>query len=101
MNDHPLRLSRTNLLLSSHEGVDGDAPVEAGAGDDGRVARAPRHVEAPLRRRGQLAHDLARGRIRVPAEDPVVLAAREEQVRVLLAPRHGKDAPLEDNARPY
>ena len=90
--------SEIHLLLASHERVDGDAAVEAGAGDDGRVARAPRHVEAPLCRRGQLADDLLphRGRVGVPAEDAVVLATGEEQVGVLLAPGHGEDAPLKN-----
>ena len=66
--------------------------------DDGKVSRAPRHVEAPLHRRGQLTHDLLfrRGGVGVPAKDAVVLAAGEEQVGVLLAPGHGKDAPLEN-----
>ena len=73
------------LLLASHHGVDGDFAVEAGAGNDAGIFRTPGDLEAPLGRGVQLADDFAAGKVavRVPAQNFAVLAAGEEQIRVL------------------
>ena len=67
--------------MSAHERVDGDMSVKAGAGDDCGIPGTPRHVKAPLIGGGDLALNL--GTVRVPAEDAVIFAAREQKIRVL------------------
>lgn len=43
---------------STHQGVDADVAIKTAAGDDGRIARTPLHIKAPLVGGRQLIHDL-------------------------------------------
>ena len=76
--------------------MDGDVAVKTGTGNHSGVARAPGDVEAELVGGRELAHDLSSllDRIGVPAEDLVVLSAREQEVGILPTPGQGKNASL-------
>mmetsp|Transcript_12769 Transcript_12769/g.36155 ORF Transcript_12769/g.36155 Transcript_12769/m.36155 type:complete len:236 (+) Transcript_12769:834-1541(+) len=77
-------------LLLLH-GVDAHRAVVGGGRDDRRLVRRPPHLEVPLLRR-ELAERLELAPDGAPADHPVVLAARQEQVRVHLVPRDPEDA---------
>lgn len=80
---------------SAHQRVNADVTIEGGVGNETRVSGTPLDIKAPLGGGGELVEDLSPldGAVRVPHQDTVVLAAAEEQVRVLLAPVHGEDTP--------
>ena len=66
-----------------------DVSIKSTTGDNGRVSGAPLYVKGPLRGERHLVEDLAALNIGVgiPAEDTIVLAARQQQVRVVRTPR--------------
>ena len=70
--------------------MQGDLAVERRCGQDAGRRLAPLNVEIPVRARGKLGNDLTG--LGVPAKRPVVLAAREQQGRILQVPGHGEHA---------
>ena len=72
-------------LATAQDRVDADAAVETGRRDDGRVARAPGRVETPLAAGRQLGQHLTARllALRVPDQHAVVLAAAQQQIRIL------------------
>lgn len=70
--------------------MNADGTIEEGSSEEVGVTRTPFNLERPVRRARELADDLRR--LGVPAERPVILAARQEHISILLAPRKRQDA---------
>uniref|UniRef100_A0A182FZC2 Uncharacterized protein n=1 Tax=Anopheles albimanus TaxID=7167 RepID=A0A182FZC2_ANOAL len=73
-------VARLHLLMHpTVDRVDRDVPIEAGAGNEGRILGAPGHIKVPL----------------VP-DDPIVLTTRGHQIVILRAPGKPQHASLMD-----
>lgn len=64
-------------------------PIKIRTGYNGRIPRTPHHIKRPLIRVRNLRQHLPIRliRIRITTHNPIVLAATDQQIRILFTPR--------------